>query len=86
MKQVVEMSLEHFSSSELCPPVPVIVVQRDAWLLGFAVLHQTLFKGIFDNGFSTWFSACCRKIGMRSWCITKHHLKMHPCLFVLRGV
>ena len=62
MKQVAEMSLQHFSSSELYPPGPVIPAQRDAGFFAPAVLTSTTCLGIFDSGFSAWFTTCCRKI------------------------
>lgn len=62
MKQVAEMSLQHFSSSELCPRGPVIPAQRDASFFAPAVLTSTTWLGIFDNGFSAWFTTCFRKI------------------------
>lgn len=85
IKQVAEISLQHFSSSELCPPGPIIPAQRDASFFALLSYISHSFRGIFDNGFSTWFTNCCRKIEVRSWCITKRHLNVRPCLLLLRG-
>lgn len=46
---VVKMSLQHFSSSELCPPGPKIPAQRDAGFFAFLSYVKHFFRDFFQH-------------------------------------
>lgn len=46
---VVKMSLQHFSSSELCPPGPIIPAQRDAGFFAFLSYANHFFRDFFQH-------------------------------------